>query len=382
MDARFAFEVLDHWKDVRKIRPTWDALYREWGGEHPFVRFDWLEGWYEAFCAPTGIRVVLVRDEERVRAIFPAFRTDVVRKGFRLRTVSSASNGHSPRFGILCAAGDLQSVRAALLHPFSDAWGEKIDLVSLINVAETSQTSAGSRLQTREVSRHIENSFDSPALSLRGGWRAYYDARSRNFRHRFRQSRNNLARLGPFGFDFVPLPGEAETVHRLKRIDARTWQHANGTGLFSTLENEAFYTFFLTSFSKRTDAYVGFVTTQGRDIAYELGFSDGSTSYLLKYGFDREYSRFRPGVLVQHYLCEHLANRGIEEVDLCGEATEEKVKWATHFRSHHNVWLLNQQSLVGKCASWGVSLLQYHRSASSDGRPSGNPLIPPSTTPG
>lgn len=361
MGSRFDVEVLTRWDEVRKIRPAWDALQEKGRVDHPFVALDWLECWYGAFCGPDDLRVVVVDDGSQVRSIFAAFRTSVVRRGIRLRTLSAAANGHSPRFCVLSAADDIEAVRAALSAPFSAHWEEKIDLLALPNLVEGSRTCAASMLPSRDVVRHIENSFASPALNLKEGWDAYYASRSRNFRHRFRQSRNNLQKLGSFEFEIVALSGGEEIVHRLRQVDARTWQHANGSGLFSTPENEAFYKSLLRTFAKGGTGCIGFLKSGGRDIAYELGVRYGKTAYLLKYGFDQEYAAFRPGVLVQHFLCEHLAGQGVEEVDLCGEATQEKAKWATHFRSHHNIWLLNQQSLVGKCTSWGLSLLDRKR---------------------
>jgi CelD/BcsL family acetyltransferase involved in cellulose biosynthesis len=362
MENRFAFEVLDSWMDILKIRPIWEELYQKSGYDHPFGSFDWLECWYDAFCRPDEIRVILVRDGAGIRAIFPAFRTNVVRKGIRLRAISSAGNGHSPRCCILSEMNDFESATAALLYPFSGKWGEKIDLVALLHISESSLLPECLRPEAKNVFNYTEHMFESPAFSLKEGWDDYFATRSRNFRHRFRQSRNNLEKLGPFQFEFVPLAGGREIVSRLRAIDAKTWQHDNGSGLFSSSENDAFYTSLITRFSKNYECFLGFIKTGGRDIAYELGFSHRKTGYLLKYGFDQEFAHFRPGVLVQHYLCEFLANRGIEEIDLCGEATEEKTKWATHFRKHENIWLLNQQSLIGKCTSWGLALLETSKS--------------------
>lgn len=364
MSDAFTYEVLEDWNRAALLREEWDELYALSGIGHPFATFEWLDCWIGAFCRPGVLRLLAVRDAGGIRAIFPAYKTTVVRRGIHLKALSSAGNGHFPRFGVLSREGDLAAVSAALAYPFSPQWEEKIDLLSLVNVWESSLTALALKgLDLTDTHEHVEHTFESPAYRVGEGWERYFASRSGNFRHRFRQSLNHFGKLPDHRFEFVPLTGDASFVERLRAIDARTWQHENGSGLFSVPENAAFYEGICRKLPGSLDCYAGFLRAQGKDIAYELGFSQGRTAYLLKYGFDPEYSRCRPGVLVQHFLSEHLAGRGIEEIDLCGESTEEKAKWATHSRRHDNIWLLNKGSLLGRCATLGLSLLSWGKEA-------------------
>jgi hypothetical protein len=204
-------------------------------------------------------------------------------------------------------------------------------------------------LELPHLSLHIENFFESPAFDLSKGWESYFASRSKNFRHRVRQGRNQAMRLDGLTYDVNS--GETiskETIDRLKSLDFKTWQHQSGSGLFSTVENEKFYSSLLQSFTIKDKMIVCFPKIGGRDVAFELGILFNETAFFLKYGYDPEFSNCHPGLLVQAYLSEYVFTLGFKEIDLVGEITEEKARWQTHRRKHVNYWLINNRSIGGK----------------------------------
>lgn len=358
MHQDLSCETLPSRQAAAALRPDWERLCAEAAADHPFMSWDWLDNWYAAFCRDEDARVIVVRDRASVRAIFPCLQETIRRKGLKLRAFSAAVNGHSPRFFVLARAGDLAAVTAALRHPFDAADGGRIDLLSLPAIHDGSDTArAALRLCRDGIRLQVENAYDSPAYDVSRGWEVYFASRSRNFRQRYRQAQNRAQREGTLSLDYVELPGDDATVSRLEALDRTTWQHAQGSGLFSDPSCRAFYSGLARGAPRDYRNVIGFLRLGNQDIAYELGCLYRDRAFMLKYGFDPRWAHLRGGVLVQALLSEHLAKAGCAEIDLVGEATEEKAKWTTHHRRHQTLWLLNARSLTGAAAVLGLKLL-------------------------
>jgi len=360
MNADFHCEILASRGATQAARSDWETLQDLAGADHPFMAWDWVDNWYAAFCADEDVRLVVVRDQDSPRAVFPARREVIHRKGLRLRAISAAVNGHSPRFFVLSRAGDLAPVVAALQHAYAAGGRGAVDLLALWAIHDASDTAKAIHQLAavgRKVQPHVEHAYESPALDVRDGWDKYLATRSRNFRHRYHQAQNRASREGSLALEFIELPGDEATVTRLATLDATTWQHAQRSGLFSDAASRTFYTGLVCSTPRGYRNFVAFLKLDGKDIAYELGCIYSTKTFMLKYGFDPRWTHLRAGVLVQHMLCEHLARAGFHEIDLVGEATEEKAKWATHYRRHENLWLLNRNSIAGRAAGMGLKIL-------------------------
>ena len=76
---------------VEAVRDDWDRLADRTGAA-PFLRPGWIGAWWRAFGAGR-LEVLRAEEEDRVRALLPVRH--------RHGAVSSPSNCHSPRFGLL-----------------------------------------------------------------------------------------------------------------------------------------------------------------------------------------------------------------------------------------------------------------------------------------
>jgi len=155
--------------------------------------------------------------------------------------------------------------------------------------------------------------------------------------------------MGGLKYDIISSEAISENIiERLKLLEAKTWQHKSGSGLFSTLENERFYYKLLRSFGKEREITLCFQQIGDKDSAYELSTSYANTAFFLKYGYDSEFGNCHPGLLIQSYLSEYVSSLGFNEVDLLGEMSEEKERWQTHLREHRNYWIINKKAVRGE----------------------------------
>ncbi|MCK4795616.1 MAG: GNAT family N-acetyltransferase [Desulfobacteraceae bacterium] len=348
MGRDFDIEIINNWEQTRSLASEWNALHKRSEVEHPFATYEWFDCWYRAFCKPGNERIIIVRDGISIRAIFPGMLIKLKKYGITFNTFSYAANGHSPRCGIIAPKNDTESVRVAIASPIT-ILKKKIDFISLPSINSDSSTyNVVMQNKFPHLQLYIEHTFESPSFDISGGMDSYLATRSRNFRKRIKQSLNRANRLGRVEYDIVKnMENSNDIVKRLKSLDHKTWQHQNGTGLFSTTENSKFYSSLIHDYSERKTMIVCFLKIGGVDAAYEVATFSGPTAFFLKYGYDPAFNKCRPGLLIQTYLSSYSSSLGLKEVDLLGETTTEKARWATHSRKHSNFWLINRKTLNG-----------------------------------
>lgn len=357
MTEKFKVEILKDWDEASKIKDQWDALNLRSGIPHPFTSCEWFDCWYHAYCKPGQVRIVLVRDGQGLRAILPGMVCRDTIKGVPLNIFTYAANGYSPRADIIATPGDtaafLSGIRAISTH-----LPEKIHLIKLWMVQAASPTDEIiNASELPYLSAYCEHSAESPGFDLSDGWDKFFQGRSKKFRFRFRQAENRAKRLGDLGFEVFTSPEDlSKILPRLKSLDAKTWQHQNGSGLFSTLENAAFYQGLLVKYSEKGEVVTAFLKIGEADAAYEIGVISRGKGFFLKYGYDPLFADCRPGVLVQSYLTQFAASRGVDEIDLGLEQSAEKAHWQTKAPEYRNYWLIGKNTLKGRGLLLGIAI--------------------------
>lgn len=351
MTDNFKIEVLLDWNQALGIKDEWNDLNSKSGVSHPFTTYEWFDCWYRAYCNPSRARVILVREkgDNNLRAILPGMLIKLKKGGITLNGFSYAGNGHSPRCGIISKEDDVEAKQSAIIAIWEHL-EKKVDLAVFMSIEVGSPTHfVLNNIKLPHLFLRIEHSFESPAFDISKGWDSYLATRSKKFRKRIRNGKNRAERLGKLNYNVISSGFISEQdIERLKLIDNKTWQHREGTGLFSTIENGNFYRELLRTFGKHRPVILCLLQIGDRDVAYEVATSFCLTSFFLKYGYDPEFNKCSPGLLIQSHLGEYFSLLGYHEIDLVGEMTEEKEHWPTHKREHKNYWIINKGSLRGR----------------------------------
>ena len=150
------------------MRDDWDRLADRTGAA-PFLRPGWIGAWWRAFGAGC-LEVLRVEEEDRVRALLPVRH--------RHGAISSPSNGHSTRFGLLredpaagaALLGELFARRPAQVS-LKFVCALEPDLEEFTGAAET----AGYLSLQRTLER-------SPFVTVDGDWEGYERSLGRNMR--------------------------------------------------------------------------------------------------------------------------------------------------------------------------------------------------------
>jgi CelD/BcsL family acetyltransferase involved in cellulose biosynthesis len=297
---------------VGAVRDEWDRLADRTGAA-PFLRPGWIEAWWRAFG--TGrLEVLREEGEGRVRALLPVRH--------RHGAVSSPSNSHSPRFGLL------REDRAAGEALLGELFARRPDQVSLgflgaLGPGLEELTATAETAGYRSLQRTLER---SPFVTVDGDWEEYERSLGRSVRSDLRRCRRRLEELGRVALDV-----EHDTAHleEALAVESLGWKGTAGTAILSASQTARFYGEVARWAAASGRLRLIFLRVDGHPVAFHLALEDDQTYFPLKGGFDPAFRAQSPGRLLIHATLERAFAVGLRRYEFLGDFDAYKLRWAT-----------------------------------------------------
>ena len=291
---------------VGAVADEWDRL-ADAAKVAPFLRPAWIQAWWEAFGGGR-LEIVTLRQGGSLTALIPLHQ----RLGRRL----SASNWHTPQFGMVSAGPDGAAALAATLferRPFELSLG----FVDASSPELELYRDAAAAARYRVLERTLER---SPYVTTTGTWEAFARERlSRNRRSQLGRARRRLEREGRVGLEIADgRERPEELLAEAFRVEASGWKGDEGTAITSRPETLRFYREIARWAAGQGWLRIAFLRLDGRALATMLLLETGGVLYYLKGGYDPLFERFSPGVVLLGAVIEHACGNGIERVELLG----------------------------------------------------------------
>ena len=306
-------------RDVAAVEAEWDELAERTRAE-PWARPGWIRAWLAAFGGGTP-ELVAVRRDGGLAAIAPLVR--------RAGVLRSPTNWHSPGYHLVAEDA---AARAALVEAVLERAPRRLQLAFL-------PTDGGGLEETRELGRAAGRRVlervvqSSPYAALPAHWEAYEAERSRSLLKDVRRRRRRLEEQGEVTFDTHDgADGLHALLDELFAVEGSGWKLEQGTAIVSRPETRRFYTEVATWAAARGWLELAFLRLDGRPLAGELLLRVAGRTHDLKGGYDPDYRRFGPGVLLTLELVRAAIERGDETFELLGSADRYKLEWGEQLR--------------------------------------------------
>jgi CelD/BcsL family acetyltransferase involved in cellulose biosynthesis len=294
---------------VGDIAEEWERLAKTTNAA-PFLRPAWTHAWWAAFGSGR-LEILTLRDDGRgdtLVALIPLYR----RLGRRL----SASNWHTPQFGMVAASPAAAAALAAALferRPFELSLGFVDASSPELELYRAAAAAAGYQVLERTLER-------SPYVTTSGTWEAFARERlSRNRRSQLGRARRRLEREGRVELEIAD---GAERLEELLteafRVEASGWKGAEGTAISSKPQTLRFYQEVAGWAAGQGWLRIAFLRLDGRALATMVLLETGGVLYYLKGGYDPAFERFSPGMVLLGSVIEHAFGNGIGRVELLG----------------------------------------------------------------
>jgi CelD/BcsL family acetyltransferase involved in cellulose biosynthesis len=328
---------------------TVDAVAREWDQladrvrAAPFLRPGWVGAWWRAFG--TGrLEIVTLRRGDHLVALMPLHR--------RFGRVRSASNWHTPEFGLLAEDADAARELVDALfarRPVEFTLGFIDRTRPEVGMCRAAATGMGYRILERTLER-------SPYVVVDGTWEAFTRTLSRNRRSQVGRRRRRLEDLGRLELDVVDGRERLEELlAEAFRVEASGWKGASGTAIASRPERRRFYGEVAQWAADRGWLRLAFLRLDGRPLAVQYLLEADGVQYAIKGGYDQGFERYSPGVLILLALLEQAFSGEVERFALLGGDEDYKTAFAS---GYHDLVLV--QAFAPSAAGFALLALYAH----------------------
>ena len=335
----WSVETISTYPSFLGIQADWNRLVSEAGFTHPFLTHEWVRTWWESFGTGSRLQVVTVRRDGMLVGIAPLIERQRRLYGLRVRCLELMSNEHTPRADLILAAERrAEACRAIWLHLSARRSGW--DILRLAQLPDDSSNLAemGCLAGRDGFLTGLWPSSQSPFLAVRGSWERYMKGLDAKYRSNLRNRMRRLEAHGAVSIETVEggerLNGAMEEALRL---EAAGWKGRAGSAIASCEQTRLFYTTLARRAARSGWLRLQFLVAGDRRIAVHLSLLFGDRQFLLKPGYDPEYSGCSPGSLLCLLALQEAHARGSVEFDFLGEADEWKLQWTRQVRPHS--WL-------------------------------------------
>jgi CelD/BcsL family acetyltransferase involved in cellulose biosynthesis len=274
------------------VATSFDGLADEWDelavrtDAPPFARPGWIRSWWSAF-GRGELRIFALRRGRELTAVLPL-------SSWR-RGLHSCSNVHTPLFdGVASASDDLAALlAAALAEDPKGVFLRRLESESMLAVAANRLDEEG------QLSLECLEALPSPYVKRTVTWEQYEQSLGKSRRKEVQRRRRRLADNGKLAVETYDGTTDLEAqLGEFVRLEGSGWKAKKGTAIDVLPEIQSFYRDVATWAASRGLLRLTFLRVGDARVAAEYMIDDGAHRHLLKIGYDPEYSRFGPGVIL------------------------------------------------------------------------------------
>ena len=299
-------EVLEGSSYPEPLVREWEELLSAARFRNPFLTLLWNEIWLRHFGKSLPAGVILFRDSGGALLAAGAFSNPAGGGGQKALTLLGSTDVCDYR-DIVIAPGKEEEVFSALGRFFREGPWEHLELNGISEFSPTFQLlSPQMNLLGFDVVQEAEEV--ALYLNLPQTWEAFLEKLSGKDRHELRRKIGRLEREVAFEIRRVD-GGPSRSadmeiffdLHRKSRKDKAE---------FMTPEMEAYFRDIAARFQERCWLNLSFLKLAGKEVATFFSFDFAGTEYVYNSGYDPDFARFSPGIVLAAYCIRQAIEQG------------------------------------------------------------------------
>ena len=337
-------------RDFMALKEEWNHFALQVG--YPLLSHDWVNAGISAFHRFEQLNILTVREGGDLVAVAPMVRSHVDRSS-RLEIVG-ASHLYEPTGFLYRKPDHLDELLNRLIDmkcPF---------YLHNVRYGDTLHANL-SRLARHHGFVLCPGRSKSPSASLDGGWEDFYASLSGRRRYDLRRAEKKALEQGGVRLEVIdPASDEIdELLARAFTIEASGWKGRNGTAIRTNPRMETFIRTFSGLVNDSGILRLCFLYIGDRPAAILIAQEYDERFWLLKVGYDEEFARCSPGILIVARSLQRAFENGLKSYEFLGAEEPWIQVWSTG--SHPNLSILYYPfSMSGGirfisdvcCASW------------------------------
>jgi CelD/BcsL family acetyltransferase involved in cellulose biosynthesis len=317
-------EVIRSIPRLEALAPEWDRLAD--GHARPLLGHDWFASCATTLHDPADLRVVTVRDGDRLVAIAPLVR---------------AGGGAAARLELIGVSALHEP--CGLLYESTEARDRLVQAVVGLGTPlalQRLETASGTAAAFRQaIGRRglvlVRGTRPSLGVAIRGTWADYERGLSSRITGNLPRVRKRAAKLGPVAIEVhSPTPADVGALFAtVVAIEGSGWKGAEGSALRCRQPLAAFFEAFVQRAARRGVLRIAVLTFGGQVAAVELAIEAYDRWWQLKIGYEAALGSYYPGLLLTHAMVERAFARGLHAYEFLGSAAEWEERWQPERRT-------------------------------------------------
>jgi len=305
-DAAFT-SVLREVGDLDALAPVWSSLASQ--TENPMRQYAWVRACAETLAPAGQLRMVVVGSKRQPTAIAPLLQR---RFTGRLELLG-VRELYEPSDAIYSDTSALDHLADALARLGQPLFLERV-------LADSPLVPALQRVFQKRGVSFTRPAPESPWIPLHEGWEDPESQLSSRRRSDLRRAIRHAEKIGPIRYELLsPTPETLPPlVENAFEIEAKSWKGNAGSALARDESLGSFYRQVAADACREGRLRMSFMRIGGRLAAMQMAVECGERYWLLKMGYDEEYSRCSPGMLLICETLRYAATRGLKSYELLG----------------------------------------------------------------
>jgi CelD/BcsL family acetyltransferase involved in cellulose biosynthesis len=341
-----SLDIVESLDGLLDLREEWDQLLERCSYRTPFYSPDWLNIWWTVFGSGFRLRILVLRDGDRLVGVAPLMFSVEKRGPLRIRKLGSVLNYYTPKADFLLA--EQEEACLGQILEYCEGQSDHWDIVEFSYLPEDSGHAdrLEALLESRGTPSLVRTSHESPYVRFEGGFEAYMKTRTRRFRRTLSNARNRLQKAGDHEFMVHRDGPEAldEHLENVFSLTLRSWKGGAGTAIGAEEALKRFYGEVAACWQAKGGLELRLLKVNGVYVASMLSLIEQGRVYTLKTHYDTQYRKLSPGNLIFRSLVEDHLNQGVEEIDFLAVRQSYLHRWCTGYRRYFNICMFKQKS--------------------------------------
>jgi len=309
--------------------PAWNALVAEGITNAPFLRYEYLAGWWQTLGGGewknASPAVVTAVEEDRLIGIAPLFRTTNHEGQTALMLLGSIEI--SDYLDLIARPADLPRFLSGLLDELATQPPETWSVLDWYNLPDTSPTLVALKAESAKRGwTYTEEVYKpTPSIPLPGDWEIYLSGIDKKQRHEIRRKMRRTEESGRAVHWYI-----VDDESRLdSEIDGFLALMANDPEKAAFLSESMRAQMHATAHAAFHDGYLqlAFLEIDGEKAAGYFNFDYGNKIWVYNSGLDRKFMELSPGWVLLGYLLQWANEHKRAEFDFMRGDEDYKYKF-------------------------------------------------------
>ncbi len=348
--------IYREWKLPPELIRKWDSLSLTPGDTGIFISYGWFDLWWRAFGAGKQLFLVILKNAEDIKAIFPCCITAPAAGGSEGAAISSMTNTHTCYYSFLIEPSVLREALSGFLELLLKyAPHSQVRLEYLSEFRDTASTLT-SELKHHKFPYYHHTQPWAPWTKCSGDWTAFHDNLPGRLKNTLRRYRKKAGTQGTLHFEAIERNEKLDDILNIVfDVEYNSWKGRNGTAVKCQAEVEQFYRQLAHWAMGRNHLLLFILYLDNSPIAADFCLSFGHTVFLLKPGYNESFHYISPGNLLRFEVFDYLYKKQeLRTYDFLGACDAWKMEWTQTCNRYGSIKIY-PKSLQG----WGEYMFQY-----------------------